>query len=109
MKDLHLCFETLANPLRTGIIQRLQNGPMNVNQLVQVLEVERTRVSHSLAMLRDCKFLSMEKKGKERIYSINGNSVLENASQGNQGIFSIIEEHKQNNCQTCHKICGVQS
>jgi DNA-binding transcriptional ArsR family regulator len=109
MKDLHLCFETLANPLRTSILSTLQNGPMNVTQLVATLEVERTRVSQSLKILRNCSFVNVEKRGKERIYKLNGESILHKAEQGNKGIFHIIQEHKENNCITCHKTCGVHS
>jgi DNA-binding transcriptional ArsR family regulator len=108
MKDLHLCFETLANPLRTAILNVLESEPMNVSQLTTKLGAERTRISHDLKILRNCNFVTVQKEGKQRIYSINGNSVLQNAAQGNQGIFSIIQEHKENNCATCHKVCEVQ-
>ncbi len=82
---------------------------MNVNELTHALGVERTRVSHSLQMLRDCKFVYMEKRGKERVYALNTHSILHAAEEGNKGLFALMEEHKQKNCGTCIKLHTVQT
>jgi DNA-binding transcriptional ArsR family regulator len=103
MENLHLCFETLANQLRTEILKELETGPKNVSELTKTTGAERTRISHALTMLRKCKFITVEKRGKQRIYTINSDSVLHNAIKENKGIFHVIQEHKQNNCISCHK------
>ena len=109
MENTHLCFETVANQLRIQILTALKNKPMNVNDLVKQLDVERTRVSHSLQMLRDCKFVHVKQQGKERIYEINVDSpffVAKNAKQDALGIFAFIQDHKENVCMNCHKLKG---
>ncbi|PIN79510.1 hypothetical protein COV16_03830 [Candidatus Woesearchaeota archaeon CG10_big_fil_rev_8_21_14_0_10_34_8] len=99
----HICFETLANELRTDILSKLKNKPLSVNELTAVLNVERTRVSHSLSMLRNCNFIKMEKHGKKRVYSLNLESNIFNKS--NKDIFTIMNEHKKHICTgKCHKI-----
>lgn len=64
----HLCFETLANETRIQIIKLLQEKPMSVKELVQKLNAEQSRVSHSLEMLRACNYVGFEAMGRERIY-----------------------------------------
>ncbi len=66
----HLCFETLANELRIGIIKALQERPLSVKELVQKLGSEQSRLSHSLEMLRVCNYVDFEVRGRERIYSL---------------------------------------
>ncbi len=97
----YLCFETLANELRIQILKELKKKPMNVNDLVEHLGVERTRVSHSLQMLRDCKFVIVKKQGKERIYALNKNSPL--CSKKYATVFDAIVSHKEKNCEACKK------
>jgi len=97
----YLCFETLANELRVQILKKLKKKPMNVNELVEQLGVERTRVSHSLQMLRECKFVIVKKQGKERIYDLNKDSPL--CSKKYTTVFEAIISHKEKNCEACKK------
>ena len=103
MQNLHLCFETVANEVRMQILDLLKNKPMNVNKLTEQLGIERTRVSHSLQMLRDCKFVHVQKKGKERVYELNQQSPLFSETQGS-GIFPAIQTHKEHICMNCYKL-----
>ncbi len=100
--DVSLCFETLANELRVQILTILEAGPMNVSDLTQKLGVERTRVSHSLEMLRNCKLVMMSKQGKEHIYTINNNSPFFSKEQKG-GLFALMHEHKGKSCGNCYK------
>lgn len=101
--DVSLCFETLANELRVQILKKLHEKPMNVNELTQGLDVERTRVSHSLQILRDCKLVTVTKQGKEHIYAINNASPFFSTDQKG-GLFALMQEHKQKSCGNCHKV-----
>lgn len=100
--DVSLCFETLANELRVQILKILHEKPMNVNELTEKLGVERTRVSHSLQMLRDCKLVTVTKQGKEHIYTINNASPFFSTEQKG-GLFTLMQEHKQKSCGSCYK------
>ncbi len=100
--DVSRCFETLANELRVQILNILEEKPMNVTVMTKKLGVERTRVSHSLEMLRNCKLVMMTKKGKERIYTINTASPFFSKEQKG-GLFALMHEHKGKSCGSCYK------
>ncbi len=101
--DVSLCFETLANELRVQILKILEERPMNVTDITEKTGVERTRVSHSLEMLRNCKLVAMTKQGKEHIYAINNNSPFFNKEQKGS-LFILMQDHKQKSCGSCYKI-----
>lgn len=104
-KPYHLCFETLANELRIKIIDNLRERPMSVEELSKRVHAERSRVSHSLKMLRDCSYVDTEKKGKERIYSLKTGSfeAINDASRGN--LFNVLDEHVECYCNNeCKKL-----
>ena len=64
-------FATLANPTRLAIIEKLDEGPMNVTDLVDALGQEQSMVSHNLRPLVRCKLVRVRREGKQRIYSLN--------------------------------------
>lgn len=99
-----LCFETLSNELRLKIIDLLYRKPMSVQELAKKLGAERSRVSHSLEMLRKCRYVEVERKGKERVYSLKeplrkGFRVGERAR-----IFDFLDRHMSENCKACTKL-----
>ena len=69
----HSCFGVLANRLRMQIIEEVSKKPMNVSELVEKTGVEQSRLSHSLTALKRCGYIDFERKGKEKIYSLNKN------------------------------------
>ena len=99
----HLCFETLADPLRLSIIRLLKKRNYNVNQLAEELNAERSRVSHSLSTLRKCNYVEVNTEGKNRIYSLKKGTILTKKVSGD--IFTIIEGHTADQCMGgCHKL-----
>src|SRR3989338_2905788 len=99
----HLCFETLANELRIKIIEQLSGRSMSVNELAEQLGAERSRVSHSLYMLKGCKVVNVKKQGKKMLYSLSDRNYLSATKPGNS-LFAIINEHVENCCTTCYKL-----
>ncbi len=102
-RPYHLCFETLSNQLRLQILEVLRHGPMNVTELAMKLHAERSRVSHSLAMLKLCSYVDTKKQGKEMIYSIKDNTPL-TAHQPGTSIFAIVDNHIDSHCKGCNKL-----
>ena len=98
----HLCFDTLANELRIGIIKELEFGSKSVSQLAKALNAGQSTVSHSLGVLKTCSFVKSEIKGKERMYSL----VEDFKFEGNESsIFKALEEHAHSMCNDeCKKI-----
>ena len=84
-------FSTLANPTRIAILERLQDGPMNVSGLANLLEQEQSMISHNLKLLERYNFISSEKRGKEKYVFVNVDTVEE--------LFKLVENHVHNSCK----------
>lgn len=94
----HIFFTNLANPLRIKIVSSLKEKEKNVSELVKVLGVEQSKVSHALASLRHCNIVVVKQKGKERIYSLNKKTILP--------ILKIIDKHSKTFCDGKCRGCG---
>ncbi|MBT4376906.1 winged helix-turn-helix transcriptional regulator [archaeon] len=91
----HIFFRNLANPLKIEIITALREKPMSVNELVEKLKIEQSKLSHALANLRFCNLVTTKQKGKQRIYSLNKKTIIP--------ILNIIDKHRVNFCPGCKK------
>ena len=83
-------FSTLANPTRLAALENLMERPMNVSQLADSLGQEQSMISHNLRPLIQCQFVSVERRGKERFYSVNHDTV--------DSLFKVVEHHALNYC-----------
>lgn len=83
-------FSTLANPTRLAIIERLIDQPMNVTDLAEALGQEQSMISHNLRPLIHCNFVNAERKGKQRIYSVNIETV--------EPLVEVVENHATRHC-----------
>lgn len=83
-------FSTLANPTRLAIIEKLDESPMNVTELVDALGQEQSMVSHNLRPLVRCKLVHVRREGKHRIYSLNHDTL--------DPIVSSVERHAEEYC-----------
>ena len=64
-------FSTLANPTRLAIMELLDGAPMSVTQIVEALGEEQSMVSHNLRPLVQCRLVQASRRGKNRVYSLN--------------------------------------
>jgi len=88
----HAFFSTMANPTRLAALEKLREGPMNVSQLSEALNQEQSMVSHNLRPLVRCRFVHVEKQGRERVYALNRETV--------EALFDIVENHAEKYCPT---------
>lgn len=95
----HVFFRNLANPLKIKIISALKEKESSVSDLTYELKVEQSKISHALALLKKCNIVKSEKKGKERIYSLNKKTIIP--------LLKMIDEHSHSfcHCKEC-KGCG---
>jgi len=84
-------FSTLANPTRIAILERLQDGPLNVSGLATLLKQEQSMISHNLKLLEKCNFISSERRGKEKYVFVNESTV--------PALFALVETHARNSCE----------
>ena len=86
----HIFFRNLANPVKIAIITALKEKESSVNELVERLGIEQSKLSHALASLNHCNIVQSKQDGKKRIYSLNKKTVLP--------ILKLIDNHK---CEFC--------
>lgn len=97
-KPYKLFFGTLANQQRLEIINLLRNGPKNVTEICKNLKFNQTTVSHNLAVLKKCSFVFVEKRGKERLYSLNQKTI--------KPLMELIDNHTE---EFCKYLCGCKT
>lgn len=84
-----------ANRTNLGIISLLRESPMNVKTIIEKTGREQSAVSHNLKKLCDCHIVNVEQKGRERLYSLNKDTVMP--------ILKLVEKHVQKKCNSCSK------
>jgi DNA-binding transcriptional ArsR family regulator len=88
----HRFFTNLSNPTRLATLEQLMNKPMSVNELAEALGQEQSMISHNLKPLLQCNFISSEKEGKKRVYSVNQETI--------SALFKAVENHAEKFCPT---------
>ena len=80
----------LADPVRLMLIYELDNGPRNVNDLVQTLGISQPVVSRHLKLLRDKGLVSNERQGNNVIYSLVDPRLVHALNELRQVMSDII-------------------
>ena len=90
-------FTTLGNENRLKIIHFLaKNGSKNVSQIVSGTRFEQSLLSHNLKTLLTCQFVHMKQNGKERVYSLNEDTI--------KPLLALMDKHVNEYCKkTCSK------
>lgn len=84
-------FTILGNRQRLRIVQLLaEKGPQSVSVIADALKAEQSAVSHSLRQLLGCHFVTVERNGKARVYSINKDTV--------EPLLQQIDQHVRTYC-----------
>jgi DNA-binding transcriptional ArsR family regulator len=91
-------FSTLGNENRLKIIHFLaDNGPKNVSEIVSRTKLEQTAVSHNLKRLLSCEFVHLQPNGKERVYSINEETI--------KPLLVLMDQHVKKFCKRACEKC----
>jgi DNA-binding transcriptional ArsR family regulator len=88
----YMFFRVLANPARLAILEALRDEPKSVNEIAVNLKQEQSMISHNLAALERCRFVSSERKEKQRIYSLNNETM--------EPLFKLFKYHYEKYCPT---------
>jgi DNA-binding transcriptional ArsR family regulator len=93
----NLFFETISNKTRMEILFLLKEKPMSVTEICNSLGQEQSKISHNLKKLVDCNIIEAEQRGKQRIYSLNKETIIP--------ILELVEKHVKKCCKgACPKI-----
>lgn len=96
----YMFFSTLSNPTRLAILELLRNGPRNVTEITDALKQEQSMISHNLKSLEKCGFVFSERRKRERLYSLNKETL--------EPLFKIFTQHAKKYCDTKGKCLTVK-
>ena len=90
-------FGTLVSAPRLKIIDLLRKGSHNVSEIQKKLNMDQTALSHNLARLKRCGFVSVTKRNKYRYYQLNDLTIrpLMRIIQKHMGRYCVHILHKQ--------------
>ena len=83
-------FMNFATQSKFDIMMALKDGPLNVTGIAKKVGDEQSAVSHNLTKMAKCHILNVKRDGKQRIYSLNEETVLP--------ILKIVEGHVKRCC-----------
>jgi DNA-binding transcriptional ArsR family regulator len=64
-------YAAIAAPVRREILSRLAEGELPVTELASTFEMSLSAISQHLAILRDANLVTIEKRGRQRVYRVN--------------------------------------
>jgi len=62
--------KVLADPTRLSVLKILMQGPKNVSELMTMLDVEQSLLSHHLGTLRNAELVVVNRSGKAMLYEL---------------------------------------
>lgn len=89
-KSYNTFFETISNKTRLNIVEILLEKPLSVSEICDKLNQEQSKISHNLKILADCHFIDVKQEGKNRIYSLNKDTIVP--------LMSLVEKHVKKHC-----------
>lgn len=84
-------YKIFADQTRLRILDALQNKPMCVNEISEVLEISQSAVSHQLKNLRTSNLVKADKEGKNVIYSISDEHIKVILNYGLEHIAEVLQ------------------
>ena len=89
MEKMGKLFSALADETRLRIYLLLLEGELCVCELVNVLDMEQSRISHSLRILKEASLIDNRRAGKWIIYSVNLKMSKNKIIQGLRDEFKL--------------------
>ena len=84
--DLSELFKMLGDSTRVKILYALSQGEMCVCDIVELLDVTQSAVSHQLRLLKQARLVKYRREGKSAIYSISDDHVYTILNMGMEHI-----------------------
>lgn len=75
MAEWDQLFKVFSDSTRLRILNLLNEAELNVNELIEVMEIQQSRVSKHLKILREFELVSERREGTWRFYSLENDSL----------------------------------
>lgn len=62
--------KTISHPVRIMIVEYLKSGEKTFSDIFKLFDLDKSTVSKHLAILRDVNIITVEKKGRDTIYTL---------------------------------------
>lgn len=82
LRDLADLFKVLSDHTRVRILHALLHAELCVCDLVEVLDMNQSAVSHQLRVLRSAKVVKYRKEGRHVFYSLDDDHVVSLLQEG---------------------------
>ena len=76
-----LLFHALSDRTRQKILELLSKREMSVGEIVKHFQISQPSISHHLDILKRAEMVSSEKRGREVIYRLNHNEIIQCCGQ----------------------------
>lgn len=84
----------LSDPKRIAILYALHEGPKNVTELSELLDLNQATTSRHLKVLRDRSLVETDRQGVHIYYSLADERVIEALDLLREVLASVLEQRK---------------
>lgn len=70
-------FKAIADPTRRAILAEISNDEKSVSELLETVDMTMPALSRHLHVLREVGLVSQERRGRQRIYTLNAQPLRE--------------------------------
>lgn len=74
--ELEQIFKVLGNKQRLTILELLRERSYSVSEIINILNMEQSAVSHQLKVLREAQLVQTTRKGREILYCLSDSHIL---------------------------------
>jgi ArsR family transcriptional regulator len=75
IEEVSNLFKVLGDPTRSKILYTIEDNDLNVTDICECVNMQKSAVSHQLRILRDAKLVKARKDGKEVYYSFDDDHI----------------------------------
>ena len=74
-------FKVISDSTRLSILYLLKEEKRNVSEIVELMGMEQSAISHQLRILKDSRLVRSHREGKSMIYQLDDNNIFDILNQ----------------------------